>query len=124
MKRVKLNAIVDMVAFGVLLLSVFTGIIPWVVLPSGGGGPRVGQQAAHALFLGLERGAWRDLHTYTSFAFAALVLIHIVLHWQWIRCIPRFFSRGRPESCETAGVCQSDEAEGQAEEMPKANLDI
>jgi len=100
MRRAKVNAIVDMMAFGVLLLSVFTGIIPWKVLPSGGGGPRAGQAAAHALLLGLERGAWRELHTYASLSFAGLMAVHLLLHWRWIRCVPRFFSRERARTCE------------------------
>jgi len=100
MKRAKLNAIVDTVAFFALLLSVLTGIIPWKVLPSGGGGPRAGQEAAHALFLGLERGAWRDLHTYAGLALAALIAIHLLLHWKWIRCVPRFFMQEKARTCE------------------------
>jgi len=56
MKRVRVNAAVDVAAFVTLLLSLFTGIISWRVLPSGGGGPRAGQESAHALFLGLIRG--------------------------------------------------------------------
>jgi len=112
MRRGKLNAIVDMVAFGALLLSVFTGIIPWKVLPSGGGGPRAGQAAAHALFLGWERGVWRDLHTYASLALAGLMAVHLLLHWQWIRCIPRFFAKGKPGSCEPEVVCPSEGRDG------------
>jgi len=111
MKRARMNAIVDMFAFGVLLLSVFSGIIPWKVLPSGGGGPRAGQEAAHALFLGLGRGEWRDLHTYASFAFAALIAVHLLLHWRWICCVPSFFSRRQPTSCEAKAVCRTDESE-------------
>ncbi len=113
MKRAKVNAIVDMVALGMLVLSIFTAIIPWKVLPSGGGGPRAGQEAAHALFLGLERGVWRDLHTYTSLAFAGLMIIHLLLHWQWICCIPRFFSRKRARTCEPgAGEVQGERGSG------------
>jgi hypothetical protein len=112
MKRVKVNAIVDMTALGMLLLSVFTGIIPWTVLPSGGGGPRSGQEAAHALFLGLQRDMWRDLHTYASFAFVGLMIIHLLLHWRWIRCIPRFFAGNTSTACESTVGCLPDDAEG------------
>jgi len=116
MRRVKLNAIVDMVAFGALVLSVFTGIIPWTVLPSGGGGPRAGQGTAHTVFLGLGRGEWRDFHTYASLAFAALMVIHLLLHWQWIRCVPRLFVRDRSESCKVAASCPSDESNASGQE--------
>jgi hypothetical protein len=92
MKRVRLNALVDLLAFPALLLSFFAGIIPWKVLPSGGG-PRAGREAAHALFLGLTRGEWRDIHVYASLVFGGLLLTHLLLHWRWILCVPKLFSR-------------------------------
>lgn len=92
MKRIHLNAIVDLLAVPALLLSVFAGIVPWMILPSGGG-PRAGRQAAHALFLGLTRGEWRDIHVYASIAFGGLILVHLLLHWRWFLCLPRLFSR-------------------------------
>jgi len=107
MKRARLNVIVDATAFVMLLLSIFTSIIPWLVLPSGGGGPRGGQEAAHTLFLGLDRGVWRDWHVYTSFALVGLVVVHLLLHWRWIRCIPGLFTRSRPELCKSDPACES-----------------
>lgn len=104
MKRIRLNAMVDLLAFPVLLLSLFAGIIPWKVLPSGGG-PRASRETAHALFLGLARGEWRDLHVYASLALGGLVLIHLLLHWRWILCLPRLFSRAAHSGrCPTEGV--------------------
>jgi flagellar basal body-associated protein FliL len=35
MKKSKLNALVDIIMFIVLLISTFSGIILWLVLPSG-----------------------------------------------------------------------------------------
>jgi len=102
MKKVRVDAIVDMSAFVLLLCSLVSGFITWIVLPSGGGGPRAGQAAAHELFLGWERGAWRDFHAYVCLAFAGLIVVHLLLHWTWIRCIPRFFARDRAESCDSA----------------------
>jgi len=121
MNKVRGNAIVDISAFVLLLGSLVSGLVTWIVLPSGGGGPRAGQAAAHELFLGWERGAWKDLHNYVSLAFVGLIVIHLLLHWKWIRCIPRFFARGRgrtcapavvgdvpPESCASAGTPDDD----------------
>jgi hypothetical protein len=94
MKRVRLNAIVDVVAFPLLLLSLFCGVVAWKVLPSGGelGG---GRGAGHQIFLGLARTEWRDIHIYASLVLAALMLFHLVLHWSWIRCMPHVFARSR-----------------------------
>jgi len=101
MKRVRLNAVVDLLAFPTLLLAFFAGVIPWKVLP-GGGGPRAGRETAHALFLGLTRGEWRDIHIGASLALGALLLVHLLLHWRWILCLPRLFSRAsRSKRCPT-----------------------
>ena len=116
MKRARVNAIVDMVAFGAVLVSLFTGILLWKVLPSGGGGPRAGQAAGHALFLGIERGVWKDVHTVTTLVFVGLVVVHILLHWKWIRCIPRFFSRQQLKTCAPVLGDTSDERRLEEEE--------
>jgi len=109
MKRIRLNAIVDLLAFPVLLLSLFAGIIPWKVLPSGG--PRASRETAHTLFLGLARGEWRDLHVYASLALGGLVLIHLLLHWRWVLCLPRLFSRAaRSGRCSPEAVSRARDA--------------
>ena len=100
MKRARINALVDMVAFAALVLSGFSGVITWKILPSGGGGPRGGQELAHALFLGMERGEWRDIHIVAALVFVGLIVFHLTLHWRWIGCIPKFFSRERPKTCD------------------------
>jgi len=92
MTKARFNAIVDIALFPILLLSIFSGVIAWKVLPSGseGGG---GRGVGHELFLGLVRGEWRSLHAYASLVLAGLVLLHLALHWRWILCIPRMFAR-------------------------------
>jgi hypothetical protein len=98
MQRVRVNAVVDILAFVSFVLSLISGIIPWKALPSGGGSSS-GQETAHALFLWLERGEWKDLHVYASLVFAALMVLHLLLHWRWIHCIPRYFARGKAKTC-------------------------
>jgi len=118
MRRARLNAVVDMTAFVALLISLASGWVTWIVLPSGGGGPRAGQTAAHELFLGWERGAWKDLHNYVSLAFVGLIIIHLLLHWAWIRCIPRFFARGQTRICAPDIAGDEREEKAGARESP------
>jgi len=33
--------------------------------------------------LGMTRHDWGDVHTWLSYAFLALILIHLLLHWRW-----------------------------------------
>jgi len=109
-KRIRLNATINILAFSVLVASLFSGIIPWKVLPSGGG-PQAGREAAHALFLGLARGEWRDIHVYASLALGGLVLLHLLLHWRWMLCIPKLFSRTKRQrhcSSEVVGAVEED----------------
>lgn len=63
MNKAKLLLPVDAIAFLALLISTITGIMMW---------------------LGAGRGL-RDIHVYASLIFAAIVLIHILLHYSWIK---------------------------------------
>jgi len=33
--------------------------------------------------MGLSRHEWGDIHTWLSYAFLALILTHLALHWRW-----------------------------------------
>ena len=109
MMRVRLNAIVDIAAFPVLLLSLFSGIITWKVLPSGSDivGPARG--AGRVVFLGLQRGEWRDIRICAGLVLAGLVVLHLMLHWRWILRIPRLLSRPTGKSACPAGVVDPDD---------------
>lgn len=43
-----------------------------------------GSRGGHGLSaLGWTRHDWGDLHRWISFAFLALIVIHMILHWRW-----------------------------------------
>jgi hypothetical protein len=54
-----------------------TGLLLAFRLPPGSRGGR-GLTA-----LGMSRHEWGDIHTWLSYGFLALVLIHMALHWRW-----------------------------------------
>jgi hypothetical protein len=35
-------------------------------------------------FWGLQRNIWVDLHAWAAVLMIAIIVIHIVMHWQWI----------------------------------------
>jgi hypothetical protein len=35
--------------------------------------------------LGLAAEDWRDIHEWVAYLFVAMVVLHLVLHWPWIR---------------------------------------
>jgi len=96
MKRVTINALVD---FGCLLTfipSLITGLVLFLVLPSGGG-----RGSSLVTYLGVTRLDWVNLHNSTSLAFAALLIIHILLHERFFRNIRKTLSEKAKEPCDT-----------------------
>jgi len=90
MKRTRLNFLVDIVSFLNLLCLGFTGYIMKFILPPGSGG--LGRQLHSGRgrepireFLSLTRHEWGDIHFYLAVVFLALMLLHIILHWTWIK---------------------------------------
>ena len=92
MRRTTVNFIVDFISFLDLLTLAFTGLIIKYILPPGSGGGhgfgyRGGRGAVEAKTLwSMTRHEWGDIHFYISVLFIALMLVHLVLHWTWIKC--------------------------------------
>lgn len=63
------------------LVLALSGFILWLVLPRGAGGGRTS-------FL-LLREQWLRMHDFTSVILVFLLLIHLVLNWQWIKAMFR-----------------------------------
>jgi hypothetical protein len=102
MRKAAVNAVVDIVALIVFILSLVSGVILHVFLPSGGGGFRGGTGVVTTnVFLGVARSDWVDLHTYTSFIFTALVIVHLLLHWRYIKSVGRILRRAKTEPSDT-----------------------
>jgi len=90
MRRTTLNFIVDSISFADLLLLAATGtIMKWVLPPGSGGrgyGFRGGRDPAELReLLGLTRHDWGSIHFILALLFILLILVHIVLHWTWIK---------------------------------------
>jgi hypothetical protein len=76
MRRVTVNFIVNLASFVVLVgLSVSRIIIalPHEHGPNEAKGP-------------LGMGEWGDIHLWLGIVFVVLMLAHLVLHWDWIKC--------------------------------------
>jgi len=90
MRRVTINFLIDAVSFAVLIFLALTGFILKAVLPPGTGGigreitgGRGREEAKELLSLG--RHDWGDIHFYLATAFLVLMVVHIVMHWGWIK---------------------------------------
>lgn len=91
MKRSTVNFIVDLTSFVVLVgLAVTGGIMKWVLPPGTGGLGREisggqGREQIERLW-GMGRYDWGDIHLWLGIIFIVLILVHLVLHWGWVKC--------------------------------------
>ncbi len=97
MKRITLNAIVDIGCLITFIPSLVTGLVLYLVLPEGGGR---GTGIA-ASYLGIARTQWITMHNFTSLAFAALLILHLLLHVKFFRNIRSCLSTGDKKACDT-----------------------
>lgn len=91
MKRITINFLVDLIGFIDLLFLSFTGLVMKYTLPPGSGGHgrgfRGGREPAEIRYLfSMDRHEWGRIHFYLAVFFIILMIIHIVLHWNWIKC--------------------------------------
>jgi hypothetical protein len=92
MKRITQNAIVDIGCLVTFIPSLITGLVLYVFLPEGSG--------KSASYLGIIRTQWITMHNYTSLAFAALLILHLLLHVKFFRNIGNCLSTVDKKSCE------------------------
>ncbi len=90
MKRIALNFVVDFIAFLNLLALALTGLIMKYILPTGTSG--LGRalhdgrgRADIKTLLSMDRHQWGSIHFYLAFLFIILMVLHIILHWSWIK---------------------------------------
>ncbi len=99
-RQTRLNFSLDTLLFTAFFLVSLSGLVVWLVLPSGG--YRGGRNPFYnATLLGLTRHGWNDLHLWAGLAMIAILTIHLTLHWHWIVCTARRYAQ--------ATVCRSDE---------------
>ncbi|MBN1346817.1 MAG: DUF4405 domain-containing protein [Phycisphaerae bacterium] len=85
MKRNTLNFIIDLLALLLMWGLLTTGLLIKYVLPPGSG---------HWLAVGgMNRHDWGDIHFWLAVGICALMILHVLLHWQWVcGTVRRFFT--------------------------------
>jgi hypothetical protein len=81
MRRATVNFIVDAIAFLAFVCLTVTGFVIKYA-PHGRPGGGLGQSEN---WLGVPHHAWGEIHFVASVVFVVLILVHIVLHWTWIK---------------------------------------
>ena len=81
LQRNALNLLVDTLTLAVMLALAATGVMMKYVLPPGTSGRHGGE----ARFLwGMDRHELGSVHWALSLALAAVIVIHVALHWSWV----------------------------------------
>jgi hypothetical protein len=63
------------------LVQAISGFLLWLVIPGGHRGFGAGRASDTILW---PRYTWIDLHDWTAVALVVMVIIHLILHWNWI----------------------------------------
>jgi hypothetical protein len=100
MSRGPLNLLIDMLAGACLLTMVATGYVLRFPLPPA-------RNHTHELW-GLSRYDWGTIHSWASLGLLLVLIIHLVLHWDWIVSMIRHrfacFQGGGADSGQHAGL--------------------
>ena len=84
MKRITINALVDIGCLIMFIPSLVSGLVLYFVFPEGGG-----RGSGWLTYLGIAKNQWVTMHNNTSLIFTALLIIHLLLHWKFFRHINR-----------------------------------
>ena len=82
---------VDVISFLNLVGLAITGsIMKWILPPGSAGhgyGFRGGRGPGEIKYLwSMTRHEWGDIHFILALLFVFLMVVHIILHWNWIKC--------------------------------------
>ncbi len=83
MNKTKVNYVVDFFAFISFLITAISGLAIKFFMP---GGVRQGRLQE---FLGVQKENWSQIHDWFGILLIILVVIHFILHWDWIICMTK-----------------------------------
>ena len=102
MKRATVNFILDLAGFAAFVMLTASGIVMKWGLPHGGHGFRGGRgPAEEVVCLLMNEHQWTEVHFWLGIFFIVVVLVHLVLHWDWVKCyVKSLFGGAVKQSCE------------------------
>ena len=84
----KTKFVVDVLMFLDFLIVAISGFVLLIVFPAG-------EQSGRAPAFLLDRFGWLDLHNWGSIILIILILIHLILNFNWIKCMILNFFKGK-----------------------------
>jgi uncharacterized iron-regulated membrane protein len=91
MSKTKINALANILSF-VDFILVLVSSIALSILPQGFQGGK-NPNYLTAEFLGGGRHFWEDLHAWSGWIMLGLIALHLILHLNWVKCLPEIFSK-------------------------------
>lgn len=85
--KTKHNFWLDANIFAALLMTTITGFILWLVIP----------HKLDVIYLGFSRSVWTATHICSGIAGLASIVMHIILHWDWLKALRGRRLSGMPE---------------------------
>jgi len=105
-QQARFNFSLNSFLFVAFALASLSGLVAWLVLPSGG--YRGGRNPLYnASLLGLTRYGWNDVHLWAGLAMIAVLVVHLALHQRWIVCSIRRYAQAA--FCNLQAADQSNE---------------
>ncbi|HML24305.1 MAG TPA: DUF4405 domain-containing protein [Aggregatilinea sp.] len=95
-KRTRLNWLIDLTVFLSGITAALSGIY-FLYLPNGYQGGRNPHYNTIILF---QRATWEDIHMWGGLLMIAIVLVHLYLHWSWVKTMARRVA-SMAQGCET-----------------------
>lgn len=86
--KAKINFIVDALGLFAFMVVAITGFWRWWFLPDGGSGRGVAYELIELRRLVV---LW---HNYSGLVLTVVVVVHLLLHWNWIVCMVKSFFTG------------------------------
>ncbi|MGE0089696.1 MAG: DUF4405 domain-containing protein [Bacteroidales bacterium] len=85
--KAKLNFIIDIIMFVLMGLLAGLGLLIKYVLLSGTERWLKFERNVELTYMGLDRHQWGTIHLWIAIALIALLILHIILHWNMIVCL-------------------------------------
>ena len=83
MHKLKINYLVDFLALVSFAITALSGLVIKFFMPSGI------RQGRLQEFLGIQKGIWSEIHDWAGILLIVCVIIHLILHWNWIVCMTK-----------------------------------
>ena len=93
-RRVTELYIAAVVLFILFLFESFSGFVIWLFLPRGAQDYHYMLSGVGRTFWGLQRNIWADLHAWVAVAILAIIIVHLILNWNWVVAVSKNIFQG------------------------------